>query len=368
MDKRLLLPAALLLLLAPALAQGAAAQRPTFPSSYLRAELTAETGFVEVPREDSRTIGLTLNDRSGDSEGGEGFPHQYRLKAEILTPGTTGWSVAAFPPGGWVTSGESVQGRLQITADPVIQERSVTIQVTAELAGQDARETSTTVPVQARVAPYHQAQVDVLGTLDRLEPQEAQVLQLEVRNEAPYPDTYDLDLEAPPGWTVHAPDQVSIQSQGTQRVDATVIAPHEDNRFYYRESGVIRLSMSSAQDPNAVVLDETVHPARVEGAYVPPYTLPFLPLAVLLAGAFVHRRRRGFRRSRKEKGPPRDPDLSAKREALLAELKERDPERYQRLKEKLRRERERREELYPEHKEAQRESLLEEDDGRGEGS
>lgn len=363
MPTRLTTIVLLALLLATSLAPAAASQRPTFPASYLRADVTTSTGFVEIPRESERDIGFTLNDRSGDSGDGEGFPHQYVITAEIETPGTVGWSVTANPSGGVVTSGESVHGVLTVRADPVIRERTITVSLNVELQGQDGRTAEASTPVQVRVAPYHQGQLRPLEDLGRMSPQEAKVMQLEVQNDAPYPDTYDLDLSAPQGWTVHAPDQVSLRGQETTRVDAIVIAPHEDDRFYYRESGLLRMEASSVNDPTATTLDESAHPLRVEGVYLPPYTLPFFPLAALLAGAFVHRRRKAFHRSRKEKGPPREPELPPRKQALLAELKERNPEAHRRLREKLDRELERRKERYPDHKEAQLAPLSDGDEG-----
>lgn len=367
MTRRLPVVLALLVLAAPALATDVAAQRPTFPSSYLRADISTSTGFVEVPRDGTRTIGWTLQDRSGDNEGGQGFPHRYVTSAEITTPGTVGWSVAAYPASGLVTSGESVQGQLEIRADHVIRERTITVMLHVRLSGQDARETEASTPVQVRIAPYHDAQIDVGTALNRLEPQEARLLQLEIRNRAPYPDTFEVELQAPPGWSVNTADQVSLLGQETGRIDASVIAPQDDNRFYYESSGLVRIRVFSANDAQATTLDATATMVRVEGVYLPPYTLPFFPLVAVLVGAFLHRRRKMFRRSRKEKGPPRDPELPPKKQALLEELKDRNPEAYERYQEKLRREKERREELYPEHKEAQLENLLDED-GPGEGS
>lgn len=367
MNRRLPTILVLLVLVAPALATGVSAQRTEFPTNYLRADLTTSTGFVEVPREETRSVGWTLEDRSGDNRRGEGFPHQYRISARILTPGTVGWSVAAFPSTGFVGSGGTVTGQLQITADPVIEERTITVELEAVLVGQDTREAVATTPVQVRVAPYHDGAAQIQGSLPRLEPQDASVLQIEVRNDAPYPDSYQLDLQSPPGWTVHAADQVTLTGHERTLVDLTVIAPHEDDRFYYEESGLVGIEITSTQDPTETQLDQTSHPIRVEGVHLPPYTLPFFPLLALLAGAFVHRRRKMYHRHRKEKGPPRDPELSPKKQALLAELKERNPQAYQRYVEKIERARELREERYPEHKEEQLESLLE-DEGEGDGS
>lgn len=368
MTKRLILLAVLLLLAGPTLAPGVSAQRPEFPASYLRADVTTSTGFVEVPRQDSRTIGFTLNDRSGDNRQEQGFPHRYVITADVKEPGLTGWSATADPSGGLVQSGGTVHGEIEIRADPVVRERTVTVVLNVTLDGQDGNRAYATTPVQVRVAPYHDGDISVQSPIDRQSPQEARVVQFEVHNEAPYPDTYDLTITGPAGWSVNAPDQVSLMAHERALVDAIVIAPSEDNRFYYRESGLLRVSMSSANDPSAATLDENAHPVRVEGWYLPPYTLPFFPLFAVLLGAFVHRRRRVFRRGRKEKGPPRDPDLSPKKRALLAELKERDPQKYERMKAKIEAERERREELYPDHKDAQLEPLRHEDEGGGEGS
>lgn len=369
MPRRLPAIALLTLLAAAAMAPGVAAQTNyEFPASYLRAELTTSSGFVEVPREGTRYVGFTLDDRSGDNEGGAGFPHRYIITASIDTPGTVGWNAEVQPHTGLVTSGGSVGGRIRVEADPIIRERTITVTVNATLAGNDGRETSTEEQIQVRVAPYHQGQLRVPQALPRMEPEEAQVLQVTVENLAPYPDTYDVDLTAPAGWTVNAPDRVSLMGHERARVDAVVIAPHDDDRFYYESSGLVRMRISATDGSQVGTLDEIAHPVRVEGFYLPPFTLPFLPLIVLLTGAFVHRRRRMFHRRRKEKGPPRDPDLSPKQQALLAELKERDPEKHRRYKEKLERAKERRKEAYPEHKEAQLESLLEENSGEGEGS
>lgn len=370
MPRRLPAIAFLALLVAAAVAPGVAGQTHLeFPASYLRADLTTESGFVEVPRQETRYVGFTLDDRSGDNdEGGSGFPHRYIITASIDTPGTVGWRADVEPHTGIVVSGESVDGRLLVQADPVIRERTVTVTINATLAGADGRETYTTEQVQVRVAPYHQGRISVPEALPRMEPQEAQVLQVDVENQAPYPDTYDVDLTAPEGWTVNAPDRISLLGQERDRVDLVIIAPHEDDRFYYRSSGLVRMTITSSEGGQTTTLDEVAHPVRVEGVYLPPFTLPFLPLLVLLTGAFVHRRRRSFRRGRKEKGPPRDPELSPKQEAMLAELEERDPEKHRRYREKIEEAKRRRKEAYPEHKEAQLESLLEEDSGEGEGS
>lgn len=339
-----------------------------FPASYLRAEVTTSTGFVEVPRDTTRHVGFTLNDRSGDNDGGAGFPHRYIVTASVDDPGAAGWRADAHPHSGLVLSGESVEGRIAIEAGPVPRERTVTVTLTATLAGADASETTTTSQVQVRVAPYNMGKISAPEALGTMGPQDAEVLHVDVENEAPYPDTYDVEVSSPEGWTVNAPDRVSLMGHERDRVDVVVIAPHGDDRFYYRESGLVRMTISSSQGGQTTTLDEMAHPVRVEGFHLPPFVAPFLPLAVLLAGAFVHRRRRMFHRRRKEKGPPRPVELSPKQEALLAELRERDPEAYQRYKEKIDRENRRRREVYPDHREAQLESILEDTSGRGEGS
>lgn len=366
MNKRLPLLVLLLLTLA-SLAPGAAAQ-PEFPAEYVRADLTTSTGFVEVPWQETRTVGWTLNDRSGDNWQGADFPHRFIVTAEVQEETAVGWRVAPSPTSDIVRSGQSVHGRLVVEVDPMVRERSVTVDLTVELMGRDGQTVTETAHVQARVAPYHQGQVSVVSQPQRLAPLEAEIVQLEVENEAPYPDTYELDLDGPPGWSVNAPDQVTLMAHETRRVDAIVVAPHGDDRFYYQgDSDLVRVSISSVNDPSSTTLDETAHMVRVQGLNLPPYTWPFFPLGLLLAGAFAYRRRRVFERSRKERGPPRDPQLTPKQEALLAELKGRDPERYRALKERIEAERDRREELYPEHREAQQESLLDEgNEGEGE--
>jgi hypothetical protein len=337
---------ALALLVVLGAALHAAAQVPTPPTvpsqqegspvrQLLQVGLDVITPPQEVPLLGQGVYEVVVEDRSADrAPDGQGLLHYILLDLVFnTTQPASGWSAFLGNPVFQSQGGTVHRTTLTVVPGATVQGQYYRVSVRATMYDTGGNVVTDEQEVVTKLRPFSFATVDLPGSVPNVGPFEEAFIPVLIGNAGQFPDTFLLHAEGPPGWFVQVQPQLTLFPGEERTVQVHLVSP-ADRVFVPQESATILVYVTSELDPS-VVYDRAMV-VVLEGTFLPGYWVPLLLLGAVLAAAAGQRAVEGGRRRAKEQGRPHAPELTPAQAVLLADLKKRDPQRYQAMVERRR--------------------------------
>lgn len=333
-EVRALLLFALLAAVAPAAGQ-APGQGP-FTGNPIVVNLSVETPPQEVPLLGQVVYDILVEDLSVDRVPDGADASQHTILLELSVPNSTeyvGWQ--AFLGEKYFRSfgGDAFRTTATVSATPTVQSQFFRFVIRATMTSSGLGTSVDEQEIIAKLRPFSVATVDLPGAVPYAGPEESVDIPLVVANEGQYPDAFLITATGPEGWFVAAPPRITLMPQETRTVIIQALAP-ATRVFTPQETAVISIVVRSESDPGAVYERATV--VVLEGFFLPGYWVPLVVLGAVCAVAAGKGALDAGRRHAKEQGRPRAQRATPAQAVLLADMKRRDPPRYQAYMERQR--------------------------------
>lgn len=331
MRRALALGLLLLALLPPASAQSPSILPPgPYQERLVLVSVNADPDTQEVDRLNQVRYDLTIDDMSVDAQQGSSVIfHNIDLTVQKNESAYPGWNAflgqTFFSPS---YGGNRWQTFLVVQAPATIKSQFMKVVVTATLSSTTGQVVTDSTEVATRVRPFTIADVDLRAAPREAGPFEQVQFPVTISNAGLYPDTFLISATAPEHWYTSVQPKLTLFPGETREVTVDVITP-STRVFVPQETGIILVQVRSTLDPNLVY--ERAAVVNLQGFFFPEYWAPLLVLGAVLVGAVAKRTAEGGRRSAKEQGQPVPPRFTPAQQVMLADLKRRDPQRYQAL-------------------------------------
>lgn len=324
-----------LLLLPP---QPAVAQLPPAPEAgdaphALVVSVNVLTPPLEIPMLGQGVYEVTVDDLSVDrAPDGQGFLHTIFLELRNHTVNNTGWTVSLRDKMFQSQAGASFRTAITVSAAPTVKGQYFRFNLQATLTS-----TGPGTPVQddqeifVKLRPFSLANMDVRGEVPHVGPFEDLTIPIVLENAGQYPDSFLLTAQGPEGWFVSIQPRTTLQP-GEQRTILIHATSPATRVFQPQETAVILVQAVSERDPGVVY--ERAAIVVLEGMHLPEYWAPLILAGVVAAGLTGRKAVEDARRRAKEQGQPGPVRLTPAQRVLLADLKVRDPERYNAVKQR----------------------------------
>lgn len=315
----------LLLLSLLASAPPAAAQTPE--EELVQVGLNVLTPPQEVPLLGQVAYEFVVEDRSVDRvPDGQGILHTIRLELQTNQSQAFGWTAyltqTFFSPS---FAGDTFRGSLVVQASPTVRGQFFRTTIVATLQSSAGDVVRDSQEVVTRLRPFSLATVNLPGEVPQVGPDQDVGIPVVIGNGGQYHDTFLVTAQGPEGWFVAVQPRLTLLP-GEERTILVQATSPATKVFTPQESAVILVQVRSERDPGVVY--ERAAIVVLEGVFLPGYWLPLVALGAVLAVAAGAKAAEAGRRRTKEQGRPAPPRLTPAQAVLLADLKQRDPERY----------------------------------------
>lgn len=339
--------AAGLLLFIALLVPSVSAQVPDIPTDPMETTygfaVVAPKSFAEVNYLGNALLPLFVHDLSRDSGNARELPtggagaspvgHTVSLRvAEIIPADYEGWQVLVGQPVIPTIGGDVIETSILVATTPMINTQQITAVIEAVFEGPNGYMQNQTLIINAEVANYDVALVQVTNPTAAAGQYEKVQFQVRVLNDGVYPDSFSFDVKTDKaGFIVVPPPNLYVPPKSERYTNVTVITP-KDAVYEFGKNAVITVQARSVTG-NGVYT--TVGVLKVHGPYIPVYWIPLILVGMVSTGILVKERREQAELRRLGKGKPRRVEPTPRQAVLLAELKRKDPEAYKERKARL---------------------------------
>lgn len=302
------------------------------PPAYKQIALDVESTYLEVDFLGRATVPFTITDFSRDSTrqpGAEAAPAAGARRSTVLV--TTefedqkpGWMASSTLSAAFLYGGQSARGEFFIQTAGNVRDQFVHVWLNATTTLPNGTVVVESERITARILPFYRGLVQIREPSRMVGQYEDVVFQVEVFNAGAYPDTFQLNVTAPPGYLAHVQPKVYVQPFETRLVNLTLKTP-KDKMYDLGTPGTVIVQMKSVNSPTNY---ESVASVYVRGPYVSSTIYPLTLLGIVAIGLLVNRGLSDRELAALEKGKPRRPRPTPRQQVVLKELKRRDPDSY----------------------------------------
>jgi hypothetical protein len=291
---------------------------------------------IDVRPGTNTNVPIAFVDNSFDHAGSVQNPYKHTITfvTQIVSPkNPNGWAAHMLDPALTTAAGQAVEAPLIIQTLFSAQTLNITVDVNATMIDNVGDRAFSNVTVVAQILPFYFAHLTVLSAPQTVSQDSIVQYQVEVANQATYPDWFLISTNATNGFTASFPPRLYVEPESSMVAPLTIEAPIT-SLYDLGRLGLVQLTLQSQSDP--AVRYEAATVITVQGFYLPDWWSPLAAFAVLgvVVGARGTSTRRAERRLRA--GGARRPRLSARQKVLLRALKEQDPAAYAEKKAELR--------------------------------
>ncbi len=325
----------LLLLLASLAAPAVTAQDPPDPSQagrWFGVVVTPDRGAVHVPYMQNTLVNLTLLDVSK----GDGEPlssGRILLQVDVLGEDSQGWEASLTTSAVTTRPGQTHTVGLFIEAGAIITEPTAEVLITARYDARIGQDFETNLTILAVAQPNPIVTLRFEGTFPEFSPDEEKRVGLTVTNQDYYPNMILFDVQAPEGWIISPPSSIQLGPGEERQVFFDVKAPQDP---WFRLNPTSDVFLVTAETSQAGGNQHTVAiPTPLTGYFLPGWVMPHIVLFFLGAAVLAKRSKDKHEERKLEKGKPSYPGLPVEKEAELEALKQTDPDKAERMEERL---------------------------------
>jgi len=329
-----LLPALVLLLVLPGPSQ--AQSNPTQDENFYAANVIPENGSVRVDYFETAEIPLRIEDVSQRfNEETTRLTNKILLNAEVVgnSSETGGWAATTSDILIKTEPGEVHETTLQVTAGATITTHEVEVEIQAvyEPSTGETKTTNTSVLVQANPFPAVSILTDDFP--DTFEPDTYQTVPITVSNRNYYPDTVTLQVSDTKEYVVSPPSSITLGPGETKTVFIDVRST--DTPWFRYTSSTETVFVEAYSETAQRTVSTTAIPLSLSGSTMQPWVTPHVILFLLGLATLVYRTGRKVREHRLAKGKPSYPGLSPGKEAEFEAMKVSDPDKADKVEDRL---------------------------------